>query len=180
MCIPVSGLAVSRPIAKYGLSNAWPIDRSPRGAGTHRRCFAAIDPSDSDGHFYARTAHTENGALFHSHSLCIGAWTDVQRASAVATRITVFLFGNDVPAKNTLSNPPFNLGWSREGQLNPGDIVTAIGPEHYFPLLFAMLCTLKTLHSTFQLRALTQSELQHDWIILDDLLWRSVHQCHLR
>jgi predicted dinucleotide-binding enzyme len=57
---------------------------------------------------------------------------------------TVFLSGNDTAAKETVSGLLSDLGWSRENQLDLGDISTARSAEHYSFLAFNLMSSLNT------------------------------------
>jgi predicted dinucleotide-binding enzyme len=55
---------------------------------------------------------------------------------------TVFLSGNDETAKATVSRLLEDLGWTKDMQLDLGNITTARGPEGYFLLFFATMQSL--------------------------------------
>jgi hypothetical protein len=61
-----------------------------------------------------------------------------------AAESTVFLSGNDSAAKETVSGLLSDLGWSRENQLDLGDISTARSAEHYSFLAFNLMSSLNT------------------------------------
>ncbi|CAA9220521.1 MAG: hypothetical protein AVDCRST_MAG83-575 [uncultured Arthrobacter sp.] len=61
-----------------------------------------------------------------------------------AAESTVFLSGNDKAAKETVAGLLKDLGWSRENQLDLGDISTARSAEHYSFLAFNLMSSLNT------------------------------------
>jgi predicted dinucleotide-binding enzyme len=61
-----------------------------------------------------------------------------------AAESTVFLSGNDDAAKETVAGLLSDLGWSRENQLDLGDISTARNAEHYSFLAFNLMSSLNT------------------------------------
>jgi hypothetical protein len=62
-----------------------------------------------------------------------------------AAESTVFLSGNDSAAKETVSGLLSDLGWSKENQVDLGDISTARSAEHYSFLAFNLMSSLNTL-----------------------------------
>jgi predicted dinucleotide-binding enzyme len=68
--------------------------------------------------------------------------TTVMTNPSIIGPTTVFLSGNDEGAKATVSSLLEDLGWSKDSQLDLGDITTARGPEGYFLLFFATMIKL--------------------------------------
>jgi 8-hydroxy-5-deazaflavin:NADPH oxidoreductase len=68
--------------------------------------------------------------------------TSVMTNPAIIGPTTVFLSGNDEAAKATVGSLLEDLGWSKDVQLDLGDITTARGPEAYFLLFFPTLIKL--------------------------------------
>jgi hypothetical protein len=68
--------------------------------------------------------------------------TAVMTSPSIIGPTTVFLSGNDEDAKATVSSLLEDLGWSKDSQLDLGDITTARGPESYFLLFFATMIKL--------------------------------------
>jgi 8-hydroxy-5-deazaflavin:NADPH oxidoreductase len=57
----------------------------------------------------------------------------------LAGTTNLFLSGDDADAKALVSGVLASLGWAAEQQIDLGGIETARGPEHYFPLFFAVM-----------------------------------------
>jgi predicted dinucleotide-binding enzyme len=70
--------------------------------------------------------------------------TSVMTNPSVIAPTTVFLSGNDADAKATVSALLEDIGWTKDTQLDLGDIATARAPEHYFFMFFATLQALGT------------------------------------
>ncbi len=70
--------------------------------------------------------------------------TSVMTNPTVIGPTTVFLSGNDAAAKRTVGGLLEDLGWSKDAQLDLGDVTTARGPESYLLLFFATLQSLRS------------------------------------
>lgn len=77
-------------------------------------------------------------------SLCTMTSTIMVNPEIIGHPTTIFLSGNDVDAKEIVREMLDSLGWSRESQLDLGDLTTARGQEHFSMLYFALAESLGT------------------------------------